>query len=180
MLKLGLTWAEAATVVVSTVGIYLTLLVLLRVVGQRALANMSSFDFAAVIALGAVVGRVALGYTPTLLAGVIGLCTLFALQAAFGLLRRSPRIDAALTNLPLLLMADGRLLEDSLREAHIVENELRAKLRIAGIRRYEDVACVILERTGAVSILRRGETISTRLLADVRGRDALAAETVVD
>lgn len=180
MLRLGLTWGQAASVVISTIGIYLAFLVLIRVVGQRALASMSSFDFAATIALGAVMGRVVLGYTPTLLAGVIGLTTLFALQAGFGIIRRSPRADAVISNLPLLLMADGKLLDENLRRAHIVENELREKLRLSGVRRYDDVACVILERTGAISVLSRGETIGAELLADVRGSAALAAETVAE
>ena len=173
MPQLGVTWGQAGSVVVATVGIYLTLVLLIRIVGQRALASMSSFDFAAAVALGSVTGRVVLGYTPTLLAGVIGLSTLFGLQASFGLLRRIPGADGALSNLPLLLMADGQVLPDNLRKARIVENELRAKLRLAGIRRYDDVACVILEHTGAVSVLRRGEAISPELLEDVRGRAAL-------
>jgi uncharacterized membrane protein YcaP (DUF421 family) len=91
--RLGLSWPDAATVVVSTVGVYLAFLLLLRLAGQRALATMSSFDFAAAIALGAVMGRAILGYTPTLLAGLIGMATLFALQALFGVLRRSRRLD---------------------------------------------------------------------------------------
>ncbi len=174
-MRLGLSWTDAAAVVVSTIGIYLTFLVLIRIVGQRALATMSSFDFAAAVALGAVMGRVILGYTPTLLAGVIGLGTLFALQGLFGIVRRSPRADTVLSNQPLLVMADGRLLDENLRKAHIVENELREKLRLAGVRRYDDVALVILERTGAISVLRRGETIGPELVADVRGRDALGS-----
>jgi uncharacterized membrane protein YcaP (DUF421 family) len=169
-MDLGLSWPQAASVVVSTMGIYVTFVVLLRAVGQRALANMSSFDLAAAIALGAVMGRVVLGYTPTLLAGVIGLLTLFALQGVFGFLRRYPRIDALMTNLPLLLMVDGALVEANLRRAHIVEDELKGKLRLAGIRSYDDVALVILERTGEVSVLQRGETISEEMLADVHGR----------
>ena len=177
-MRLGLSWTDAAAVVVSTIGIYVTFLVLIRIVGQRALAAMSNFDFAAAVALGAVMGRAVLGYTPTLLAGVIGLGTLFALQGIFGFVRRSPRADSVLSNLPLLLMADGRLLDENLRKAHIVENELRAKLRLAGVHRYADVALVILERTGAISVLRRGETIGAELLADVRGRDALGVRSV--
>ncbi len=179
-MRLGLSWTDAATVVVSTIGIYLTFLVLIRMVGQRALAAMSNFDFAAAVALGAVMGRVILGYTPTLLAGVIGLSTLFALQAIFGIVRRSPRADSALSNLPLLLMTDGRLLDENLRKAHVIENELREKLRLAGIRRYDDVAMVILERTGAISVLRRGETIGPELVADVRGRDAVGSSDSTD
>lgn len=177
-MRLGISWAEAGSVVVSTVGIYVAFLLLIRLAGQRALSSLSSFDFAAAVAFGSVVGRVILGYTPTLVAGVLGLVMLFGLQAGFSLVRRSPRADAALSNLPLLLMADGHVLDGNLRKAHMVENELREKLRLAGVRRYDDVACVILERTGAVSVLRRGETISPQLLADVRGLDQLPPHTV--
>jgi uncharacterized membrane protein YcaP (DUF421 family) len=176
-MRLGLSWIDAATVVVSTVGVYLGFLVLIRLVGQRALANMSSFDFAAAVALGAVMGRAVLGYTPTLLAALIGMTTLFALQGIFGLLRRNRRLDHLLTNLPLLLMVDGRVLHEHLRAAHIVEDELRQKLRLAGIHRYADVAAVILERTGAISVLRQGETIGAELLADVHGGELVSARS---
>jgi uncharacterized membrane protein YcaP (DUF421 family) len=177
-MRLGLAWTDAATVVVSAVGVYVGFLALIRMVGQRALAAMSRFDFAAAITVGAVMGRAVLGYTPTLAAGLIGMATLFALQAVFGLLRRSRRVDRALSNLPLLLVANGAVLNDNLREAKIVEDVLRQKLRLAGIHRYADVAAVILERTGAVSVPRRGETIAPELLADVRGREALAPEHI--
>jgi uncharacterized membrane protein YcaP (DUF421 family) len=102
--------------------------------------------------------------------------TLFALQAAFGLVRRNRRLDHALSNLPLLLMANGVVLHDNLRKAQIVEDELRQKLRLAAVRRYDDVAAVILERTGAISVLRHGETIDPELITDVRGRELLADE----
>lgn len=173
MPTLGVTWPEALAVVLSAVGIYVTLLLLLRVVGQRAVASMSSFDFAAAVAIGAVMGRAILGSTPTLLAGVIGLATLFAMQVLFGLVRRGPRLQDALNNPPILLIAHGRLLHDNMRRAHVVEDELREKLRQAGVRRYEDVACMILERTGAVSVLLAGAPISEELLADVHGAQEL-------
>jgi uncharacterized membrane protein YcaP (DUF421 family) len=165
---LALTWEEAAVVVVSTIGIYFTLLALLRIAGQRSLANLSSSDFAAVVALGAVTGRVVLAYTPTLLAGMIGLTTLFALRAAVGFARRHPRLDAVLGRSPILLMADGALLLANLRRARVVESEIRSKLRLAGITRYCDVGYLVLERTGAISVLRRDQQIDTEILADVR------------
>jgi uncharacterized membrane protein YcaP (DUF421 family) len=77
-------------------------------------------------------------------------------------------------------MADGRVLHDHLRHAHIVENELREKLRLGGIRRYDDVAAVILERTGQIRILRRGETIAREMLGDVRGRELLPPDAFED
>ena len=91
--RLGLSWTDAISVVLSAIGVYLAFLILIRIVGQRALAAMSSFDFAATIAVGAIMGRAVLGYTPTLGAGVLGMATLFALQSAFGRVRWNRRLD---------------------------------------------------------------------------------------
>jgi uncharacterized membrane protein YcaP (DUF421 family) len=140
------------------------------------LAAMSSVDLAAAIALGAIMGRTVLGHTPTLAAGLLAIATLFALQAGFGVLRRRRRVDRALSNRPLLLMANGIVLHDHLRKAKIVEGDLRQKLRLAGIHRYDDVAAAILERTGAISILRRGEIIAADLIRDVRGHELLVTD----
>lgn len=60
----------------------------------------------------------------------------------------------------------------------IVEDELRQQLRLAGIHRYDEVAAVILERTGAISVLRRGETIAPELLTGVRGHERLTTQHV--
>jgi len=175
---LGLSWTDAVSVVLSAIGVYLAFLILIRIVGQRALTAMSSFDFAATIAVGAIMGRAVLGYTPTLGAGVLGMATLFALQSAFGRVRWNHRLDRTLSTVPLLLVANGAVLPDNLRKVKITEGEVRQQLRLAGVHRYDDVAALILERTGAVSVLRRGETIAPDFIADVRGRDLLAPEHI--
>lgn len=172
---LAVSLEEAVNVVLSAVGMYCAFLVLIRLLGQRTMAAMSSFDFAAVIAMGAVAGRAVLGYTPTLAAGVIGLATLFTLQAAAGQVRRTRLGAAAVRNRPMLLMAGPQILHDNLTRAHIVEEELHAKLRLAGIRDTSEVACVILESTGAVSVLRRGELIAPALLTGVRDAERIPA-----
>ena len=89
---------EALNVVLSTVGIYCTFLILIRVLGQRTMATMSSFDLAAVVAMGSVAGRAILGWTPNLAAGVVGIATLFILQAAAGQIRRNRYGASAIRN----------------------------------------------------------------------------------
>jgi len=173
--RLGVTWGEAAAVVLSTVAIYLTLVVLVRLVGQRSLARMSSFDLAATIAFGAVIGRTMLLLRPTLLAGVIGLTTLFATQGAFGLLRRNQRADRLINRTPVLLMAGSSLLRDNMVEAHVTEDEIRQRLRLAGVASMDEVQCVVLERNGEVSVIRQGRPLSASLVADVPGASQLVS-----
>ena len=86
---LGVSWRVAGSVVVATIAMYLLLVVLIKVLGQRNLLGMSSLDLGCVLTLGAVIGRTALLATPTLLSGVIAVCTLFSRTTCAA--RASPR-----------------------------------------------------------------------------------------
>lgn len=157
----------ALTVVVTTVVIYLAFILLVRIIGSRGLTSLASFDFAAVVALGAVIGRTILLQEPTLLIGLVALTTLFAMQGALGLLRQNRRVDRLIQRRPTMLVSDGVLLTDNMRNCHVVEDEIRQALRRAGARSLHEAQCVVLERNGAVSVVRAGVQIDPWLLADV-------------
>lgn len=165
--ELGATWEELARVVITTVAMYLALILLVRLAGQRSLASMSSIDVGCVVALGAVLGRTLLLEIPTLLIGVVALVALFGMQSLLGRLRQNRRFDRWVNRPPVLLVNGRELLHDNMRRAHVAEDELRQRLRLAGIRRLDEVGCVVLERNGSVSVIRRGEQIDPWLLADV-------------
>jgi uncharacterized membrane protein YcaP (DUF421 family) len=167
--QLGIGWQRGGLVVLTTVAIYLLLVLCVRLLGQRTLANMSSFDLGCALALGAVVGRTSLLLDPTLGTGVIAMITLFATQIVLAQLRQHRWIDRMLNRPPVLLMVNGVALTDNMRSSHVAEDELRQKLRLAGIRRPTEVQCVIMERNGAVSVIRQGEPIDPALYSDVPG-----------
>ena len=162
----------ALTVVVTTVLIYLAFIVLVRFVGSRSLTSLASFDFAAVVALGAVIGRTILLAEPTLMIGLVALTTLFAMQGLLGLLRQSRRIDRLIHRRPIMLVRNGVLLTQNLRSCHVVEDEIRQALRRAGARSLDEVQCVVLERNGTVSVVRAGSPVDPWLIADVSGDPA--------
>ncbi len=176
----SITVIDALAVIVATAGLYWMFVLLVRLLGQRALARMSSTDLAVIIVLGAVIGRAALGDTPVLAAGILAMITLFAMQALAGQLRRLIRTAWPLSNAPLLLMAGTGFVEEHLRRIHLDEEELWPKLREAGIRHRSEVAAVILEPTGEISVLRRGIPLDRSLLADVRGVEHLPDELFAD
>lgn len=171
--KLGITVTEAADVVLATVGMYVTLLVFVRLLGQRVLASMSGFDLVAVIAFGSVIGRAALGDTPRLASGVVALVTLIAIQAFLGLVRRTSFGHRLVTNRPVLLMAGSQILDDRLDRTHVSRSDLFTHLRQAGVRDTSEVAAVILESRGSVSVIRAGAPIAPELLEGVVGAELL-------
>lgn len=158
---------EATAVVVSAAGMYAAFLVMVRVLGARVLARMSTFDLVITLMLGAVAGRVILGDTPVLAAGVLGLGTLLACEVVVGQFRTNPRVHRWLTPDPILVIRDGQILTDGLRRAHITTDEVTGALRQRGVRRLDDVAYGIFEPTGVISVLARGSDVDPRLLEDV-------------
>lgn len=154
-------WTDVALTVlmsiVATVVIYLALFTLVRVLGTRTLANLSTFDFACVIAVGAVVGRTAVLGHPNLLTGVVALVTLFALQGLFGWARARERSGRLVTPRPVVIVRDGAVDVEAMRRVRITEDELRFAVRRAGLPGLAAVGLVVLEQNGTLSVVRGGE-----------------------
>lgn len=175
---LGVTPGEALAVVVATILMYVAFLALQRLLGQRVFSGLSSVNITVAAVLGAIVGRATMGHTPTLAAGVIALVTLFCLEGLISRLSRWAPVDRLVNNRPVLLMAGPRPITTHLERYHVTDTELRTALRLAGVTAAGQVAAVVLEPTGAMSVLRRGTPIDPRLLAEVRGWELVPAEFV--
>lgn len=169
---LGTTWDRLLIVIVAGTATYAAVIGMTRVTGPRALAKMSSFDFAATVAVGSTLSSTLLGSVP-LAAGVLGLAVLFALQFAVAHGRRRGVFAGIVDNTPLLLMAHGDLLEENLRHARLSPSEVWSQLRQAGIHQRSEVLAVVLETAGDLSVLRVGEPLDEELLRGVRGAELL-------
>ena len=170
--RLGASWVELAAIVLSAIGVYVAVIVLTRLSGVRGLAKMSSFDFAATVAVGSTVASAALGSSP-LVNGVVALAMLYGLQYLVATLRWRELLGGATDNAPILLMAGREVLEGNLRHARVSRSELWAQLRLAGVHSRDQVRAVVMETTGDVSVLRNGEPFDAELLEGVRGAEAL-------
>jgi len=128
---------------------------LVRIVGLRSFSKMTNFDFVMTVAMGSLLAGVSqsqqwTGFLQTLTA----MACLFAVQYFVSRLRRSsPRFDALVQNMPVLLMRDGVILHDALRATRVAEEDLIAKLREANALEMSSVRAVVLETTGDISVL---------------------------
>ena len=170
--QLGSSWTTLAIVLVSTVAAYTAVIVLTRLSGVRSLATMSSFDFAATVAVGSTVATTSLGSTP-LVNGVLVLCLLFALQYLVGRIRRRTGAEKLIDNRPLLVMHEGRVLDEHLAQARVNRAELWAQLRMAGVHHRDEVRAVVMETTGSMSVITRDGPFDEALLEGVRGAEVL-------
>lgn len=161
-------------VLLSGVGIYLALLLLTRVSGLRSFSKMSSFDFAITVAFGSVIASTILAEDPPLLVGMTGLAVLYLMQYGVSRGRRmSSAVERLVDNEPLLVMAGADVLSEHLDEARMTEDDLRSKLRMAGITHPDQVLAVVFESTGDVAVLKAGQDVAPWIFEGVRGAGRL-------
>lgn len=163
-------------IVLSAAGIYVTVMVYTRLAGLRSFTKMSAFDFVATVATGTVVASTIIAGKPSLAEGAVALAALFSLQATVSLLRRrSGFLSRLVDNQPALLMLRGEVVRENLRRARITENDLREKLREAGVGSIEGVLAVVMETTGDISVIQggAGDRLDPDLFEDVVGAERL-------
>ena len=125
-----------------------------RVAGLRTFAKMSAFDFASTVAVGSIMASTIMSNDAPLLRAAISIAAVVAVQTIVGKLKfQSDTLEAIMENDPLLLMEDGRILDDNLAAAGVTRGDLISKLREANVIQLSEVKAVVFETTGDVSVL---------------------------
>ena len=153
-------------VILQTLLSVVLIVTLARINGLRSFSKMSSFDFALTVASGSVVATL-MTTADRFWPGVVALATLFVLRFAISALRVRGRIFEKIADTqPLVLMYEGRVIEDNLRRARVTRADIRAKLREANALFPDQVRVVVMEATGDVSVLH-GDAFDPALLNGV-------------
>ncbi len=161
-------------VVVTGIGIYLSLILFTRLTGLRSFTKMSSFDFAITVAFGSIIASTILTKQPSLFTGIIGLGVLYGIQFIVSKLRFLTSISGSVVdNHPILLMAGNKILYDNLKKARVTEDDLKSKLRIAGITHPDQVYAVVMETAGDMAVIRMSQDVDPSLFEGVRGGELL-------
>jgi uncharacterized membrane protein YcaP (DUF421 family) len=143
-------------IVLRSLVLFVVLVVLMRVIGRRELSSMEPFDLVVLIVVGDLVqqGVTQQDYSVTgavLAVGTFGVLTVFVSWISF----RFPRVRPVLDGRPVVLLEDGKPIEDNLRRERITIEELAAQARVNGIEKLERVKWAVLETGGQVSFIKR-------------------------
>ncbi|HEX5514507.1 MAG TPA: YetF domain-containing protein [Gammaproteobacteria bacterium] len=156
MLGLGKDVAQVGIVEMAlrTVLVYVAALVLVRLASRRLLAKASAFDVIVAIMLGSILSRAINGSAPllpTLAAGAV----LLAMQRLLAVVaRHTDWLGPMVKGGPVLLIEDGQVRRQGLREAGLTREDLAQALRLEV--RHEDPARVrraYMERNGKISVI---------------------------
>lgn len=166
-------WDQLLRVITIGLPIYVATILLLRVIGTRALSRMNAFDSVVTFALGSALSAAIITQE---LPGALALASiLLLLGVQFGiswLAVRVPAVERLSKSTPKLVLFHGNMCDRTLREVRLSHGAVRAAVRSRGIARLEDVFAVVLETDGSLSVLPRpagGEATALEGVAGLEG-----------
>jgi len=136
--------------------IYLVVLVGLRLLGKRHVAQLSILDFVLILLISNAVQNAMVGDDSSLAGGIVAAVTLLLLNYLFStLLYRSKKVELLFEGTPTLLVHDGQAIPSHLAEERITEEELVRVVREHGIEHLTEVKAAIMELDGTISVIPR-------------------------
>ncbi|HYV16710.1 MAG TPA: YetF domain-containing protein [Conexibacter sp.] len=132
--------------------VFFLILVVTRVVGRRELSSLEPFDLILLVVIGDLVQQGVTQSDYSLTGATTVIVTLALLTVATAWLSfRVRRLRPLLEGEPIVLIADGHVLERTLRRERLTRTELEAEARLAKIGSLGDVRFAVLETNGRIS-----------------------------
>jgi uncharacterized membrane protein YcaP (DUF421 family) len=138
--------------------VFLVILIVTRAVGRRELSSMEPFDLILLVVIGDLVQQGVTQSDNSVTGAVTVICTIAVLTVATAYLSfRFRRLRPLLEGEPVMLIADGRLLERNLHRQRMTFEELAAEARQQSIGSLDDVRYAVLESNGRISFLQKSQ-----------------------
>jgi uncharacterized membrane protein YcaP (DUF421 family) len=94
--------------VLRAAAVYLTLLLLFRIIGKRSLAETGAFDFVLLLIIAEATQQATIDDDNSMTNAFLIIVTLLALNVGFSILKqRSPVVDQLIDDVPVLIVVDG-------------------------------------------------------------------------
>jgi uncharacterized membrane protein YcaP (DUF421 family) len=149
--------------VLRAVSIYLILMLLFRISGKRTLGQVTTFDFVLLLVVGEATQQALLGEDFSITHATVVITTLIGLDRAsdyfswrFGPFKRVTE------SVPVVLLEDGRLLQDAMAKEHVSEDDIMSAARSTrGLESLEQIKFAVMETSGGISIVPRDDVRQT-------------------
>ena len=139
---------------------FITLVLVLRASGKRALSKMNAFDFVVTIAFGSLFATVIINQEVSLAEGAASVAVLAVAQFVVTFISvRSDRFERFLKAEPTLLYRNGEMLREAQRRVRVTEREVETAARRSGLANLDTVSAVILEADGSFSVIQSDDEI---------------------
>jgi len=141
-------------IIVSSVAVYLFIVVAIRIFGKKELSQLSVIDLVFILLISNAVQNAMVGSNTSLPGGLVAAGSLFVVNYLLKLFTYYfPKFGGIVQGHAVMLIYKGNVLESNLRKVRFTMDELEEAVREHGISSISEVDLAILEVDGNVSVL---------------------------
>ena len=147
-------WLDILHISWRTVFLFTLVLVAIRVMGKRSVANLAPFDLAVIIIMGSV-AAIPMEEHTRLIHGIVPIILMAGMQylLAWVNLRYRP-VERVTQGVSTILVKDGQILNKNMEKERVSMADLWVELRLSGISQLSEVQQATLEPNGVVSVVK--------------------------
>ncbi|NLG73786.1 MAG: DUF421 domain-containing protein [Chloroflexi bacterium] len=149
-------------ILIRTAAVYFFLLLLFRIGGKRSLSQITTFDFVLLLIISEAVQQALLGEDFSVINAFLVIATFFAIDIGISILKqRSKAVEKVIDGVPLIILEDGRPIQERMDKTRVDEADILAAAReLQGLERLDQIKYAVLERSGGISIIPMPEAKS--------------------
>jgi uncharacterized membrane protein YcaP (DUF421 family) len=141
-------------IALKSIAVYVFIVAAIRVFGKKEFAQLSVVDVVFILLISNSVQTAMVGNDTSLSGGLVAALALFAMNYVFKRLSLgSESISKVIEGEPVLLIYNGEIRPNALKEASISLEQLKAVVREHGVEEISDVNLAIFEVDGNISVL---------------------------
>jgi uncharacterized membrane protein YcaP (DUF421 family) len=135
--------------------IYFILLLVFRVSGNRAIGQITTFDFVLLLIISEAIQQAMITTDYSLMNAFLLVVTLVGLDIMMSLWKqRSNKVARILDGLPILVIEDGELHRDRMQKERVDEGDILQVARDKhGLERMDQIKHAIVEASGGISVV---------------------------
>ena len=138
---------------------YFFLLLTVRILSRRPGAQLTPFEFVIVFLVGGIIILTTVGNDKSITNCVCAILTIVLLHQSVSWLRSRYRwLGNLIDGKPLVLLKDGQWQTEVMNNMRIEDDDVMAAARTKNVMNFSGIKYAILERNGAISIIKSEET----------------------
>jgi uncharacterized membrane protein YcaP (DUF421 family) len=141
-------------IALSSIGVYLFIIVAIRIFGKKELSQLSVFDLVFILLISNSVQNAMVLGNETLYGGLAAALALFSLNYLLKRLQlKYPKFGKLIQGDAIMLVYHGKIIPSHLRMAGISEDEVMQAVREHGVASISEVDLAVIEVDGNISVL---------------------------
>ena len=139
--------------------LFIVVFLVIRLMGKRELSQIQPYEFVIIILIADLASGPMSDRNMTTLYGIVPILALLVMYMILSfLLKTNKKVQNLVSGNPVLLIADGKIIEEEMKKQEYMIEDIMSQIRSRGVFKVQDVAYAILETNGNLSVIPKSES----------------------